>query len=268
MMVMLFVLLCVLLYLFLIMPNPNRRKHEDLDGYLYAHRGLWNDERPENSLSAYQAAVSHGYGIELDVRMTKDQALVILHDADALRMCGTHARICDSFLSELMELKLKGTGQGIPRLEDALSLIAGKVPLIVEIKTCRDIHTLCRLTADMLETYDGPYCIESFDPRAVRWFRIHRPNVLRGQLVFGRRGQEASHSASALYALALESMVENCLGRPDFIAMDWRCTDALPFRIVRKLFHPWLVAWTVSDQRTLQKYQDIYDLIIFEGFEP
>ena len=175
--------LCVL-YLYLIAPRVPRRPLNGLEG-LYAHRGLWNGERPENSLPAFRAAVEKGFGIETDVHITKDNRLVVFHDDSLKRMCGDGRNLPDCTLAELRQLRLAGTEETIPTFDEFLEAVDGKVPLVIEIKTDMRITLLCEQVNERLSRYQGPYCIESFDPRAVRWYRKHRPDIIRGQLTFG-----------------------------------------------------------------------------------
>lgn len=251
-------------YLFLIAPRLPRRPLGNLAGWDYAHRGLWNEELPENSLPAFQNAMDHGFGMEMDVHLTADDKLVVFHDDSLQRMCGDPRRIADCTLADLAALRLNGR-EPIPTLDEFLKLVRGQVPLIVEIKTCKRIDRLCALTAERLDAYSGDYCIESFDPRAVAWFRKHRPSVIRGQLAFGLVKPSANRKTPINRFVA--SLTQNVLGRPDFIAFEAETDHSLPMRLAR-LFRPWLVAWTVRDAETMRKLRGRYDLQIFEGFVP
>ena len=124
-------------YLFCIKPNkPRMDKMKPFYNYYYAHRGLHDKKsRPENSIPAFQNAVSHGYGIELDVQKTKDHVLVVFHDEDLQRLCHVNKKLYQCTYKELQKYSLRGTKERIPRLKDVLKAIDGKVPLIVEIKS-------------------------------------------------------------------------------------------------------------------------------------
>lgn len=260
----LLLLLIPLLYVFLIAPRLPRRPLGRLAGWDYAHRGLWNDELPENSLPAFQNAIDHGFGMEMDVHLTADDKLVVFHDDTLQRMCGDPRRITDCTLAELRALRLKGKEQ-IPTFDAFLQLVNGQVPLIIEIKTCKRIDRLCDLVASRLDDYTGDYCVESFDPRAVRWFRQHRPQVIRGQLAFGL--VKPSKNPKTPINRFVASLAQNVMGRPDFIAFEAATDHSLPMRLAR-LFRPWLVAWTVRDAATMDRLRGRYDLQIFEGFVP
>ena len=253
------------LYLVLALPNLPRRPLDGLAGYDYAHRGLWDDGIPENSLPAFRRAAELGFGIETDVHITRDDQLVVFHDDSLERMCGDGRMLADLTLAELRQLRLKGTDEPIPTFDEFLAAVDERVPIIVEIKTDKRVGLLCEKTDQRLRTYRGVYCVESFDPRAVRWYRLHRPDIIRGQLAFGlvRPGSWPHTPTNRLLA----SLMQNVLGRPDFIAFDAETDRSLPMR-VQRLFRPSFVAWTVRSQRQMDKLRSRYDLQIFEGFVP
>lgn len=254
-----------LLYLYLILPRLPRRDIRPLLGWDYAHRGLWSDSLPENSMAAFRHAVESGFGIELDVRLTADDHLVIFHDDSLLRMCGVDRPISECTLSELRACRLKTSNQSIPTLDEFLTMISGRVPLIIEIKPDRRIALLCERLYARLQAYDGVYCVESFHPLAVRWFRRHAPDMIRGQLAFGLKNAERSRRTWLYRGMA--SLIVNVAGRPDFVAYDHATDRNLPMAIMR-LMKPWLVCWTVRSQADMDALRKQYDLQIFEGFLP
>ena len=265
---------CIVLfavYCFLSAPNLLHRKlsHKHLTEWDYAHRGLYDKKRgiPENSMQAFERAVNAGYGIELDVRETRDHVLVVHHDETLERSCGDSRRVCDVSLEELRQLPLFGTDERIPTFEEVLRLIDSKVPLIVELKTDMRNKGLPEKVYDMLRVYPGIYCIESFDPQAVQWFKNHAPGVMRGQLSLAEIPKELS-IGDKIRRFLLGALLINFLGRPDFIAYGYK-GDANPsFRFVANVFRPLLVAWTVRDKDTYQQLKQEYDIQIFEHFHP
>ncbi len=268
----------------------------------YAHRGLYQNtapyHAPENSLYAFRAAAARGYGIELDVRLTKDCQAVVFHDKSLARMCGVPGSVRDYTYEALSKLRLCGGSAQIPLLSQVLSEINGKVPLIIEIKApLRSAETCCRI-AEVLCPYDGPFCIESFHPSCLRWYRRHDPRILRGLLL--KKG----------------GFLRFLLSAPDFISYDIRSrkrTGRMPFsfHLIRwssRLFrrplrrrsvcppdqpactHPEApvsvphakpekkrssvhnkipaAAWTVQSQEALIQNQTDFDFYIFENFLP
>ena len=254
-----------LLYLFLIAPRFGRRDMSAMTGRWYAHRGLWNAERPENSLPAFHAAVEGGYGIETDVHITRDNRLVVFHDDDLARMCGDSRKVADCTLEELRACRLAGTGCLIPTFDEFLTVVDGRVPLLIEIKSDKRVALLCELIDRRMSGYSGRYMIESFDPRAVRWYRKNRPDILRGQLTFGLTAP--SKQPKTLITRFLASQTMNVLGRPDFIAAEAATDNSLPLRLLRLWPAHW-VAWTVRSRADMARLKGRYETQIFEGFIP
>ena len=210
----------LLLILFLICPgNPSAEKKARFAGRAYAHRGLYKNggDSPENSLPAFKRAVDAGYGIELDVQLSSDGEVVVFHDDDLKRACGVEKRVDGLTLAELQKLSLFESGERIPLFSQVLELVGGKVPLIVELKTGKRNAELCEKTLALLRAYGGDACVESFDPRIVRWFRKNARDILRGQLsqapAFYR-----GYGFNPFLACVLGNLYINCLSRPEFIA--------------------------------------------------
>lgn len=262
-------LICLMcLYIWMLRPNRPRRSIRHLAARDYAHRGLWNEERPENTLSAFRAAADNGFGIELDVHMTADGYLVVHHDDSLLRLCGENITIGQSPLEAVRACRVAGTEEQVPLFDEVLEAVNGRVPLIVEIKVEQNVAPLCRAVYERMLTYRGAWCMESFDGRAVQWFRKNAPEVIRGQLAFRRIGVGDSLKEK-LTNLVVSSMLQNALGRPDFIAYEAAVERPrrLPMRLIRRM-RPWMVAWTVRSQEEMDRLRLSYNLQIFEGFMP
>ena len=157
--------------------KADKEKKAPFLGRYYAHRGLHNTDgtAPENSLPAFIAAAEHGYGIELDVHITKDDQIIVFHDDDLLRMCGVDAKTEDFTYAQLQELTLAGTEHRIPLFSEVLEVYAGAGPMVLELKTGPRKYELCEKTYAELKGYVGDVCIESFDPRIVRWWKKNAP---------------------------------------------------------------------------------------------
>ncbi len=151
----------------------------------FAHRGLhYGAGFPENSLLAFAAALEIGAGIECDLRLTADSQVVVFHDSDARRMCGSPTRIAQSRLVDLGRLRV-GDGP-MPTLESLLHLVGGRVPLLLEVKVEVDIWRWGPALKDVLKDYDGPFGIMSFDARVPRLLKTNWPGVRRGLVVRDR----------------------------------------------------------------------------------
>lgn len=259
----------ILLYVFLLIPRLPRRDMSALTKVDYAHRGLWNAQRPENSLSAFRSAVDAGYGIELDVHRTKDGVLVVHHDDNLKRVCGVDRRIAQSTLAEVRACHLSGTDEVVPTFDEVLEAVGGRVPLIVELKVEQNVDSLCSAVRERMQHYNGLWCMESFDPRAVQWFRKNAPEIIRGQLAFGLGGEAAHKGVKPLTAFFISTLMQHVLSRPDFLAYEAISEHGLnlPMRLVR-LMRPWMVAWTIRSQEALDHTRGKYDIAVFEGFVP
>lgn len=241
-----------------------------LGEYDYAHRGYHDADAgiPENSMAAFRQAVQAGFGIELDVHLSRDGHLVVMHDENLKRMCGVDLKIGDLTWEELRHYRLQNTEEEIPDLEQVLTMVAGKVPLIVEVKPCSGNHVrLCRQTCRELEDYKGLYCLESFDPRAVVWIRHNYPELVRGQLLSYLR-RSGNQEYSAVLDFILHNLLTNCWTRPDFIAYHIEERDNLSLRLCRKLYHVQQVDWTVRTPEEYKKVKKDGSIAIFEHFDP
>ncbi len=253
-------------YLFLIAPARRGRDLSALKGYPYAHRGLYGNEKgvPENSMAAFQKAAEAECGIELDVQLTTDHRLVVFHDRSLSRMCGQAGDVMDAPYSKIKECTLLSTAERIPLFSEVLDMVDGRVPLIVEIKAYGSAAQAAEAAHALLSRYNGPYCVESFHPLALRWFKKHAPQTVRGQLASGSIGKGEPYFAQA----ALKYLLVNALSRPHFIAYDIRSGENISTFLVRKLFAPLWVAWTVRTPGDWEKAEKRYGLQIFEGRMP
>lgn len=256
-------------YLFASAPGIHKKtKWQHLTGWDYAHRGLYDNEHgiPENSMAAFRRAVDKGYGIELDVHLTADNQLVVFHDDTLTRMCGMNKKISSFLYSDLMQLRLLGTEEGIPLFKDVLELIDGKVPLIIELKVDgSNQNLLCQLVWQLLSRYKGDYCIESFHPFVLQWFKRHEPQVVRGQLSCNFF-KENPHCDIVLFLMS--NLMTNFFTHPDFIAYKYLDLDNPAVIYNRKLFHIMTVVWTIPGKPTYDRFKNKVDVMIFEGFEP
>jgi len=256
--------LCLLLPIFVFAPaRPGKKKKAPFYGKNIAHRGLYQKDQsiPENSLPAFARAVENGYGMELDVQLSRDGLVVVFHDDTLERVCGVAKRVDELDYAELQKLRLCGTGEKIPLFDEVLATVSGKTPIIVELKTGKRNKELCEKTLAALRGYAGKYCVESFDPTIVAWFRKHAPEIYRGQLAQPPKHYR-KHGKSALVSFLLGTCALNVIARPNFIA----------YRIGRKTLGvhlaEWMgatrVAWTSRDASTEKKF----DVVIFEHYLP
>ena len=250
------------------------RTWEYLRGFRYAHRGLHDNAAgvPENSLPAFELAARHGFGSELDVHLTSDGRLVVVHDSDLSRLTGEQGIVEDMTLEELLERHLLGTDERIPLFSTVLDLyehLAPEVPLIVEVKTNGGNHAeLTAATMAELDRHGHPYCVESFDPLVVRWLRANRSDVFRGQLAqdFMREG---AHSGKGMHVdLVLTLLAGNAATRPDFVAYRWSDASEPAPMLATAVLGARYVGWTLKSADELLACERRGGIGIFEGFVP
>ena len=214
----------VLLVLVWLCVKPGRftaAQAAPFSGVNYAHRGLYAQDQsvPENSLPAFAAAVENGYGMELDIQLSQDGEVVVFHDDTLARMCGIQGRVDAFALAQLREMPLAGTAEHMPLLSEVFDTVAGKTPIIIELKTGPRNAELCQkglaLMRAYAQKYGGAFCVESFDARIVAWFRKHAPDILRGQLTDSPRALGSGHP---VLDFITGNLLSNLIARPQFIA--------------------------------------------------
>ena len=265
-----------ILYLLMIMPRmigrPDRKPHLDV---LYAHRGLHDNasDSPENTMAAFKKAVDAGFGIECDVQLSKDGVPVIFHDF-TLQRCARRedgnvpeGKVIDYTYEELQQFHILDSDERIPRFEDFLKLVDGKVPLIVELKIELKDLSVCPKVDSLLKDYKGVYCIESFNPLGVFWYRKNRPQVMRGQLSDEFHKDKPEEFKGILY-FVLTQLLLNFITKPDFIAFNRKYSDSFSLNLCRRLYGCTCAAWTIKDQQQLEEAKDKFDIYIFDSFLP
>lgn len=252
-----------------VLSTQGRTGHPDLAalrGWKYAHRGLHDDEKPENSMAAFRAALENGYGIELDIHLIKDGNLAVIHDSSLSRVTGKDGKITDLTTGDLANYHLNGTEETIPTFRQVLDLYAGKAPLIIELKEDGNAEALVDAAVKAMEGYEGPYCMESFDPRCVHILRKKYPHIIRGQLTenYFRTGSKLP----APIKWAMKNQVLNFWTMPDFVAYKYRDLNTLSNTLVRKFWGVEGVTWTLQTQEEFDDAVAKGWIPIFENFKP
>lgn len=152
-----------------------------------AHRALHDvrDGRPENSLAAIRAAISAGYGIEIDLQLSKDGQAMVFHDYGLQRLTQEKGAVRQRTAAELSQIPLIGGDEGIPTFAEVLALVDGRVPLLVEFKDQDgamgpNVGTLEAAAAEDLKTYRGDVALMSFNPNSVACVAELCPDLPRG----------------------------------------------------------------------------------------
>ena len=241
-------------------PAPSGERVGWLKGVVYAHRGLHGTGAPENSPTAFRLAAERGLGIECDVQRTGDGQAVVFHDWELDRLTGETGPVVDRNTAQLQSIALAGGGEDdtIPSLRRVLDIVDGRVPLLIEIKSRREMHVvpLCLAVRRMLEGYRGDVAVMSFDPRVSRWFKRHSPHVVHG-LVMTEEGRTTLFARVRRH-LALWH------AEPDFLAYDVR---DLPSRFAasqRRRGIP-VLSWTVRSSELAERAELHADAPIAEG---
>lgn len=174
-----------------------------------AHRGLHKLTKgvPENSRAAVRAAIEHGYGIEIDIQLTADDAAVVFHDEHLERLTEGVGRVRRRTRADLSTLRLRGGNETVPDLKEILAIVDGQTPLLIELKDQDgalgdDVGVLEAAVAQCLEGYGGAAAVMSFNPNSVSAMQTLAPDVPRGLVTDAFRPSDWDVPAERLRALA------------------------------------------------------------------
>lgn len=266
------VIILIVLFVLWVFALRCRKNHPVLAvlrKFRYAHRGLHDSKNgiPENSMAAFRLAVENGYGIELDVHLTKDGRLAVIHDSSLLRTAGVDVNVEDLTAAELAPYRLEGTEEKIPFLEEVLPLFEGKTPIILELKVAGNAAALTKAACEMLDQYKVDYCIESFHPQAVLWLKQNRPEICRGQLSQNFL-KEGSTNLGKVTDFAMTHLLSSFLTVPDFIAYKHEHRDCRSLKLARGIWGVQEVSWTLRTPEAMKACELDGNLSIFEHFKP
>jgi glycerophosphoryl diester phosphodiesterase len=236
-----------------------------------AHRGLHDAAKGiiENTRSAFVAAMAHGFAIELDVQRTKDGEAVVFHDYDIDRLLVGHGHLEAMNSADLRALPFQSCADHVESLSDILHLVAGAVPLVIEIKSLfnGDLQLLDRVI-EVTAEYSGSFVIKSFDPDLIIGLRQKAPHLLRGIVSMSDYGDDPETLHLSKEAMRrLTDLLHFDESRPDFLS--WHVGDlpcAAPF-FGRLLGLP-LMTWTVRTAEQATRARRYADQMVFEGFIP
>jgi glycerophosphoryl diester phosphodiesterase len=234
-----------------------------------AHRGLHGDGLIENTLSAARAAVEANFAIEVDLQLSADGEVVVFHDDTLDRLTDATGPVAARTLAELKQIAIRGSNERIPTLQDLLDTVAGRTPLVLELKSNWDgSDKLAARTAKILTGYEGPVAGMSFDPRILIDLQKYAPGLPRG--IVAERYYD--HPDWAPLGAARKSQFGNLLHipqtKPHFVAYYIRDLPALAPLIARHLLGMKLLTWTVRTDAERSKARRWANQMIFEGFRP
>lgn len=244
--------------------------HAFLKGHI-AHRGLHSDGIPENSMEAFRAAVALGVGIELDVQPSGDGVAMAFHDYDLGRLTGQVGLVEALSADDLRTTPLLGTAHNVPRLRDVLEMVAGRVPVLIEIKDRDgamgpDVGPLEDAVIADLAQYVGDVAVMSFNPHSVACFRDRAPRLARGLVTSDFEAEQ--------WPDLEEATRHHLRDIPDFD--DLGCSfishqgDRLHMPRVAELKAQGakILCWTIRSKAQEIQARQIADAVTFEGYLP
>lgn len=228
-----------------------------------AHRGFHNTSAPENSLSSFSNAIAKGYAIELDIRLTKDKKLVVFHDNKTLRMCEKDLLISDSTLEQLKKLSLKKTSEKIPTLGETLNYIAGKTPILIEIKNEHFTGELEEILVNEMKSYEHQYAVQSFNPWSLKEVKKLDSSIQTGLL----SGSFKKSKLGFLSKFALRNLLLIPIIQPDFLSVELESYSGLQKEIAQLYDSNKVIFWTIRSIEKARTLKSTNKNFIFENFE-
>jgi glycerophosphoryl diester phosphodiesterase len=233
-----------------------------------AHRGLHGGAILENTLEAAEAAIASNCAIECDIQLTADFEIVVFHDDTLDRLTVASGPVGQRTLTELKRIAYRDAPGQIPDLATFLGRVAGRTPLLIELKSRWDGDTrLAERAAALLAGYAGPAALMSFDPWLVRALKLAAPALPRG-IVAERHYDGPDWRLSPMQRFGLGNLLHLGQTRPHFIAYRVQDLPALAPLLARNLLGMPLLTWTVRDEATRARARRWADQMIFEGFRP
>ena len=253
--------------------KPRTKNKPDMSpffNYDYADGGLCDfmDARPEASDASIRAAVNKGYGVALDIRVTKDGVPVVFKDSDLFRLCGVDGILEERTLAEISEYCLQETEEKIMTLEEALDLVNCRVPVVLKLDVYKDnFGTLAHRVCEIVDCYEGVFTIESEDFRVLRWFAKERPRIIRG-LVYRKQLNPEKTFTDFIMCFIHNSLITNAFARPDYISVAFDDRDSFSIKACRLLYHVPLTYRDVKDEIDYETGRMQDAVVVFEGIEP
>lgn len=234
-----------------------------------AHRGLHGDGLIENTLGAARAAVDADFAIEVDLQLTANNEVVVFHDETLDRLTSGAGPLATHKLAGLKELSILGTDERIPTLQELLDLVAGRTPLVLELKSdWNGDERLAARVSEVLTGYAGPVAAMSFDPEILIALQKYAPGLPRGIVAERYYDDPEWRAQTRAQKFKLGNLLHVIKTKPHFVAYYVRDLPALAPLIARHLLGMKLLTWTVrteTDRRTARRWAS---QMIFEGFRP
>nr|WP_136440060.1 glycerophosphodiester phosphodiesterase family protein [Pacificoceanicola onchidii] len=236
-----------------------------------AHRGYHDTAagRPENSRAAFAAAINAGYSIELDLQLSRDDAAMVFHDYQLQRLTPETGAIRRRTVQELADIPLKHGDEGIPTLAEVLDLVAGRVPLLIELKDQdgamgAGVGALEQATVAALEGYNGPAALMSFNPHSVVQLAQMAPEIPRGITTCGYTSENWPTLPDETRR-HLRNIPDLGRAQADFISHDWVDLSSPAVAQVKSRGLP-VLCWTVCSPSEEARARRVADNVTFEGY--
>ena len=226
-----------------------------------AHRGYHNIKYPENSIGAFKNAIKNGYTIELDVHLTKDKKIVVFHDKTLRRVCGEKKYIEDLTYEELSKYNLFSTKYKIPLLKEVLDLVNGKVGLLIETKVVKFNGELEEELSKLLDRYNGPFAVQSFNVFSINWFRKNKSHYIRGLLSSDFLDKKISNLKKTIG----KTLLMDIILKTDFISYDIKALPNIYVKAKRK--KKLVLSWNIKNNDEYKKAILYSDNIIGENLK-
>lgn len=233
-----------------------------------AHRGLHNNDRPENSRAAFSSVFEHGYAIELDVQISKDGEAMVFHDYSLDRLTNSNGATRQKTAAQLSAIRLSN-GETIPTLQEIVKLVSGQVAILIEIKDQdgalgSDVGLLEKRVAEVLADYHGPSAVMSFNPHSIMAMQDLAPDI--------PRGLTTSLFPQEYWQLVPQKRRKELAGIPDydacgasFISHHHTELDSDVVSKIRNTGDP-VLCWTVKSEEEEFTARRLADNITFEGY--
>lgn len=235
---------------------------EFLSRSLIAHRGYYNNKKgiPENSVLAFKKAIDNNYLIELDVRLTKDQKLVVFHDDNLKRVCGVNKRVKDLTYRELLRYNLFDTTLKVPLFSDVIKLVNGRVPILIETKYHNRYGVLEKILINELSNYKGLYAIQSFYPMSLLWLKRNTKDIPIGLL-----SSNFKNDLNRLKSIIGKTLILDLFFKTDFISYDVKGlpNNYLSYKRNKKK----IVIWTIKNKKDYDLARQYTGSLICENFD-
>jgi glycerophosphoryl diester phosphodiesterase len=236
-----------------------------------AHRGLHDAQRGviENTATAFSAALSNNYGIETDLQVSADGEAMVHHDDALGRLTEGAGRVAELSSEQLKGIRFKATVDRILTLGELLDLVAGRVTLLLELKSHFDGDSrLLARTADVLAAYRGPVAVMSFDPTVVELASRRFPDLVRGVVAQRHYSDQEWKGLSAPARRSMSYLLHIPRSRPQFIAYSVKDLPAVPPLLMHALWRMPLLTWTVRSDEDRKRAGRWADQVIFESWRP